>query len=103
MRENAVEAGAKRWRVIIVIACVAAISAVAYWNQINKATLKEKDATIVSLDPAARTARIRIIHPKTGEAFELAGDVPSECEIFIDGRPAQMSELTPGETVRVKG
>jgi hypothetical protein len=58
---------------------------------------------IVSIDAASRTAALEIVHPKTGEKLQLEGQVPLDCNIVIDGRPASLADLRPGERVEVAG
>jgi hypothetical protein len=83
----------------VVIALLAAL----YWHEMTKSSVREVDGQIISIDPAARTARLTVHHPKTGATIELAGDVPPDCDIRIDGRPARFDELSVGESVHVRG
>jgi len=66
------------------------------------AKVREITGTVTSLDPTARTASLVFAHPKTGEPIELSGQVPLECDIRIDDKPAQIAELKVGDVVQVR-
>lgn len=59
--------------------------------------------TITALDAGARTAEIAFTHPKTGRVVRLAGAVPADCEILLNGTPARLADLRVGDTAAVRG
>jgi hypothetical protein len=65
--------------------------------------VKTVSGRIRSIDTAARTASLEIVHPKTGEKLLLEGRVPLDCDIRIDDRPATLADLRPGERIEVEG
>jgi hypothetical protein len=65
--------------------------------------LRTISGRITSIDTNSRTASLEFVHPKTGETLRLHGQVPLDCDIRIDDRPATLAELQPGERVEVEG
>lgn len=63
-----------------------------------------RSARIAALDVATRSGEIEFIHPKSGRRTTVtARNIPPDCEITIDGRPADVSELRVGDAVAVRG
>lgn len=58
---------------------------------------------IVRIDLEARTAAIEFRHPKSGQLMTVEGDIPTACDIQIDGRPASLADLQVDETITVRG
>jgi hypothetical protein len=98
-------ADATRTRIIIaVIGIVVVITlGVTFMRLMPGEQVRTINATIVSIDAVNRTASIAFVHPKTGQTLELKGSVPPECDIQINGKPAQMSDLKSGERAEVNG
>lgn len=59
--------------------------------------------TITHINLATRTATIEFIHPKSGRTLAIDGTAPPDCDIRIDGQPAQLTDLRIGEEVEVEG
>ncbi len=94
----------KKTRIIAVaggILLVAALGLVA-----ARVVLRERHVEhvvkITRIDVQTREAAIELIHPRTGQPLEIEGVVPLGCEITIDGRPADLSELIVGEQAFVE-
>ncbi len=96
---------AARTRIIIaVIGIVVVVSlGVAYLRLMPRELVRTITGTILSIDATGRTASIAFVHPKTGQTHELTGRVPPECDIQINGQPAQMTDLKIGERIEVNG
>jgi hypothetical protein len=63
-----------------------------------------KSAKITKLDVAARSGEIEFTHPKSGCPTTVeARNIPPECEITVEGRPADVTALRVGDTVAVSG
>lgn len=71
-----------------------------HWSIPTKRTL---DGTLLSVDATARAGILRFVHPKTGETFDLRGEIDSTCEITLDGAAADISALPPGISIRAEG
>lgn len=61
------------------------------------------DVTIVSIDPATRSGVVRFVHPKSGEQYELRGELAPDCEIIVGGRPADVEAIQPGDRAHADG
>lgn len=85
----------------VVIAAVVVICGYGY--RMMRPIEREVSGRIVAIDAASRRAELEFAHPKTGQIIRLAGDVPPDCEVRIDGRPAELADLRPGDNVVVFG
>ena len=56
---------------------------------------------IVHLDAAARTGSIEYTSPETGEAVEVSARIAEKATISLNGRPATLGDLLPGDSVAV--
>ena len=65
-------------------------------------TVKVK-GTLVSVDPAARTATLRYVEKKTGQTKEIVGRAAPDCQVTLDGRSVPLTDLRPGDEVEVRG
>lgn len=54
---------------------------------------------IVSIDLDKRLVRVELELPKTGKTIEVDGEIGPDCKIIIDGQPAELAQLHPGDTV----
>lgn len=98
---NANSSGVKAFGLIGLVAVL--IAGGIYMYRVAQPIEKTIRGKIVAMDVAARTGTFEIVHPKTGETFELAGSVPVECEIIIDGKPAKLADLKVGEDLEATG
>jgi hypothetical protein len=73
-----------------------------YWLK-NRTWTAEINATITWIDPQARRATVEAVIPWSGNLKEVTADVPPDCKITINGEAATMSDLIPGDKVRIKG
>ena len=55
--------------------------------------------TVLAVDPVARTATIEVIHARSGHKIKLNGNVPENCAITIDDRPAKLGDIRVGDRV----
>lgn len=86
---------------VVVVASIGGLGFYAWrWMQPRHASV---DVTIVSLDAATRSGIVSFVHPKSGERYELRGELAPECEILVDGQPAEIGALKPGERGRADG
>lgn len=91
-------------RIIVAVIGVAIVVVVGtQYRKTRTKSLHQTQGTILSIDVASRQATIEFVHPKSGQRFQLAGDVPADCNIHIDGKPATLADLKVGEQVRVEG
>ncbi|MDX2201097.1 MAG: hypothetical protein SF069_19250 [Phycisphaerae bacterium] len=89
---------------IAIIAGVAAVAAGAnYVLQQTMGMNRRTEFTLMSLDVAARTAKIEVVLPKNGKRITLSAEVPADCEIYVDGVPAAMSEIRVGDRGEAEG
>ena len=93
----------KALRVGVLVVIVLIIGGVTYYRQMSRMTTREITGKVLAIDVAGRKAAMEFVHPKTGKAFQLDGHVPPECDIKIDGKPGQLSDLKVGETIDVFG
>lgn len=63
-----------------------------------------KSATITKLNTATRSGEIEFIHPKSGRTQKVSAQhIPEDCEVLINGQPAELSDVQVGDTVAVRG
>ena len=60
------------------------------------------DGTITYLDLASRSAGLEYVSPRNGRLRELAGKVPENCDIRLNGSPAALDDLQVGDRANVK-
>jgi hypothetical protein len=58
--------------------------------------------TITAVDPAAGTASLRFVHPKSGKTMDLSGKIGPDCQILVGGVPGDISSLKPGAAASVE-
>ncbi len=78
-----------------------AVVALLIWQQLAGPVAQEGDGTITFLDAAARKAALEVVDPANGATREYRGDIPAECVITINGKPARLEELKVGDRVHV--
>lgn len=64
--------------------------------------LHEVRGTITNIDLTARRATLRYVDPATGTVREVTGDVPESCGITVNGKPAELSDLTVGDVAKAQ-
>lgn len=62
-----------------------------------------ENATITRLDLATREGEIEFVHPKSGRTIPVTGQIPPDCPITIDGKPADLADVRVGDKVSVCG
>jgi len=95
----------KRMRVLaglVGLAVVIALGAIVAHRSLQPIE-REIDGTIAEIDLESRTAALEFTHPKTGQTMTIRGEVPADCDIRIDGRPATLRDLRIGERISVHG
>ncbi len=93
-----------RTRVIIAVVAIAVVIVVgSLYRKRHETNVYEIRGTITGIDVAGRQASLEFTHPKNGQRFQLAGEVPTDCRISIDDKPATLADLKVGDTVRVEG
>jgi len=94
----------KRRLIIAIIGiAIVAVAAVALARRVFRERVQTVTATITQIDPQTRVATIEMVHPKNGRTLQITGTVPPVCEIRIDGRPAELADLRPGDRAEVEG
>ena len=63
---------------------------------------KEVRGTFTFIDVEKRTAAIEIINPSSNAAMEVSGQVPPECRITLDDKPATLADLKAGDKALIK-
>lgn len=101
--ETLVKSTTKKVLAVAVLAVV--VLAVVGWQIIQQIQPREyqlDSARIAMLDKSARHAKIEFTHPKSGQKMTVAGDVPPDCPIYINEKPAKLDDLRVGDLVAVK-
>jgi hypothetical protein len=80
---------------------VAAVVAISLALQGATGTAHTVEGIVSHIDLSTRTAAIELIQKKTGLPIEVSSQVPPNCDIRIDGRPADLADLRVGQRVRV--
>jgi hypothetical protein len=60
-------------------------------------------ATVLGISPGTRSATLEYVHPNSGQRLQGSGSIPMNCEILIDGRPGQFTDIRPGDAVTITG
>lgn len=92
----------KTTRYLIGLAVVVAIIGGGAWYALRPRD-RTVHGTVLALDPATRTATLRFVQRRTGKVYEWTRKVPTECQITLNGQPAQLADLRPGDEVDVRG
>lgn len=79
------------------------IAVVLYVRDVAAPVERDVTGTIVSIDPDNRQATVEVLHPKTGELFELRGEVAPDCVILVGDETAELADLKPGMTIHAEG
>jgi hypothetical protein len=90
----------------IIIAFVGAIIVAAAWAAFSRgrgAKDRELTGTVLSISPATRIAAMEYVHPKNGNKYTLSAQIPMNCEIVVNGRPSQLSDIHAGDVVTATG
>jgi len=91
-------------RVVIAVVAIAVVIVVgSLYRKRHQTNVYQTQGTITGIDVARRQASLEFTHPKSGQHFQLAGEVPEDCRISIDDKPATLADLKVGDTVRVEG
>jgi len=90
----------KRWALPTVI--VAGLGIASFIGRSTTRAVHEVDGTVVSIDPSKRTAKLEVIDPANGATRRFDGVVPEMCTITVNGNPAALAELRPGDIVHVR-
>ncbi len=69
----------------------------------DKPKEREIEGTITAVNVSLRTASVEFVHPKTGQTMTISSEIPPDCDIQIDGKPAQLEDVRVGESARVVG
>lgn len=91
---------------LLVVLGVVLAAVVAWWAlQLRRPREYElQNGIITKLDVTARLVEVEFIHLRSGRTMTVTiGNVPEDCPIFIDGAPAKLSDLRPGDQVAGRG
>ncbi len=61
------------------------------------------EGVITYLEPETRMAGFEFKHPRDGSLREKTAKVPADCEILLNGKPAEMKDLKVGDRGKVVG
>lgn len=61
------------------------------------------EGTITFVDVATRQASLEVKSPKDGHLVEIAGVVPEDCPIVINGKTATLDQVATGDRATVGG
>lgn len=86
--------------VIVAIVIVGLAVAARYWS--GRGGVYTVEGTITWLDPENRKASLHYTSPRKGKTREKMVRVPKECEILLDGKPAEFGDIRAGDRVTVK-
>jgi len=89
-------------RNIAVFVVLALVASVILYVRFAMPVVEMGGGTIRSLDLASRRATVEVILPSTGNTRQLEGEVPVECKIEINGKPAGLEDLRVGDAVQVR-
>jgi len=90
----------------LLVGCVVAVVAIAGFFlgvRSPRHEIREAQGVITFVDLATRRASIETIHPESGAAVEISGEVPTDCVITINESPAMLADLRAGDTAIVSG
>ena len=94
-------------KTLVLVGLGVVVAAVVLWQALHMTQPRAftvRSARIAALDVATRSGEIEFIHPKSGRRTTVtARNIPADCEITIDGRTADVSELRVGDAVAVRG
>ena len=63
---------------------------------------RERRGVITKVDYATRRGSLKFVHPKTNDAIEVEGEIPTDCAIEIDGSPGKITDIRVGDDAIVK-
>ena len=91
-------------RLIVGVAGLVVVGGIVAGNRLRQGRelYRENVGTVLSLDLARRTASVEIIHPRTGQAFRMEGQLPDGCPVTLDGEPSDFGEIRVGDRVLLK-
>lgn len=81
--------------VVAAIVVVAVLSALARRDGGPK--VREISGTVVAVDTVTGRAEADVLHPRSGQKLRVSGAVSKECTITINGRPAALADVRPGD------
>ncbi len=94
-------------RRVLILAIIGVVFVAGLAISVVRRMPKEKTVTITGritkLDVASRAASIQFVHPKSGKTMTADGQVPLDCDLQIDGKPARIEDLRVGDEGEVKG
>lgn len=88
--------------ILAVITLLAAAAVVAGIVIKNRASVFEVEGVITMIDAKSRVASLEFTNPRTGKRVERSVEIADDCEILLNGSPAKMDDLKPGEKAVVK-
>lgn len=62
----------------------------------------EVEGTVTWVDAENREASLEFVNPLNGELMEKKADVPEECELKLNGQPAELSDFRAGDQAEIK-
>ncbi len=60
------------------------------------------DGTITYIDLSSRSAGLEYDSPRNGQLREIAGKIPEDCDILLNGSPATLDDLRVGDRASIK-
>jgi hypothetical protein len=57
--------------------------------------------TVTHIDVEGRKAGLEFISPIDGKRAEKLAEIPPDCEITLNGAPAEMEDIRPGDSAKV--
>jgi hypothetical protein len=88
------------WLIIVLVACVAVAGFFIYRSKASTKRFHVHGA-ITWVDASKNSACIEFVHPDTGKRMEMTGAIDANCTITLDGKPATLAQLTPGDEAEV--
>jgi hypothetical protein len=91
----------KRYIVAAVIILAAATLSVVRSSSSGVRKL-DVDGTITYIDLSSRSAGLEYVSPRNGQLREIAGKIPEDCDILLNGSPAALDDLRVGDRASIK-
>jgi hypothetical protein len=93
---------ASKKQILIIVLAVLLVAVLFGLRSMAGPPSHEGQGTIISVDAAARRATVEAVDPANGNTRDYVGTVSPDCTITINGKPATLEELRPGDSARFR-
>ncbi len=94
----------KRKQIISIVVVVVFVAGLALVTRLANPDIRVfvVEGTITWLNAAERKMSIQYTSPRKRKLREKTADVPEDCEIILDGKPASLGDLKAGDLIELK-